>query len=109
MSNPVIRVLVSGNSKFLAVKPPKNKAPLLGRKSVKDKTMKNLYNKIAGAALLVGVAASSSFAVGTSYFELPVGFVDNIIATILVVAGGLLTIIGLKYAWGLTRSMFASR
>ena len=71
--------------------------------------MKNLYNKIAGAALVLASAASSSFALGTSYFELPVGFVDNIIATVLVVAGGLLTIIGLKYAWGITKSMFASR
>lgn len=109
MSRLVIRILVTGNSRFLRQRPGKNKAPLLGRQSVKDKKMKNLYNKIAGAALCMAVMAVNSMAVGVSYFELPVGFVDNIIATVLVVAGGLLTIIGLKYAWGLTKSMFASR
>lgn len=112
MSRLVIRMLVTGNSRFLRQRPGKNKAPLLGRKSVKDKKMKNLYNKIAGAVLCMGVMASSSFAQvapGVSYFQLPTGFVDNIIATVLVVAGGLLTIIGLKYAWNLTKSMFASR
>lgn len=109
MNKLIVRMLVTGNSRFLAGKPLKNKAPLLGRKSVKDTKMKNLYNKIAGAALCMAVMAVNSMAVGVAYFDLPLGFVDNIIATVLVVAGGLLTIIGLKYAWGLTKGMLSSR
>lgn len=68
-----------------------------------------MKNKILSALALVGTVAASASAEGVAYFDLPVGFVDNIVATVLVVAGGLLTIIGLKYAWGLTKGMFAAR
>lgn len=55
-------------------------------------------------AAIVALSASvaftqNAFADGTAYFTLPADFADNVTATIVGVAGTILVILGLMFAW----------
>lgn len=61
--------------------------------------MKNIMKKLGGAALAVLAVAGMAAAEGTAYFTLPVGFEDNVTATIVGIAGSVLVILGLMFAY----------
>jgi len=50
-----------------------------------------------GALVILG--ALNAAAEGTSYFSLPADFSDNVTATLTGIAGGILVILGLMFAW----------
>lgn len=71
--------------------PAKNKPTKRGDK------VKNIANKIAVFAVMSVLAVSQAHA--TAYFTLPADFSDNVQATIVGIAGGILVILGLMFAW----------
>lgn len=61
--------------------------------------MKKMQNKVAVfATVFMGVAAMAH-ADGSAYFTLPASFADDVTATIVGIAGGILVILGLMFAW----------
>lgn len=65
--------------------------------------MMNKIKKIMGGAAvalsLAVIFTEQSYAVGVAYFSLPVDFADNVTATIVAIAGTLLGLLGLMFAW----------
>ena len=58
--------------------------------------MKKMFAVLSLLPAFVGVASADT---GTSYFTLPAGFADNVTATIVGVAGSILIILALMFAY----------
>jgi len=67
-------------------------------KKQKKQEKKNM-KKIALILPMLAVIVGQAHAEATAYFELPADFSDNVQATIVGIAGGILVILGLMFAW----------
>jgi len=61
--------------------------------------MKDMVKKIGLLALAVVALVGQARADGSAYFTLPAGFQDDVTATIVGIAGGILVVLGLMFAW----------
>lgn len=63
------------------------------------KKMNKVSQKLALFGALAIMGASQAHAVGVAYFTMPATFQDDVTATIVGIAGILLALLGLMFAW----------
>jgi len=60
--------------------------------------MHKKLNQIGLAIAALAASAAPAFADGTAYFEMPAGFSDNVVATVIGVFGVILVVLGVMMA-----------
>jgi len=58
-----------------------------------------MHKKIMGALAILSASVGSVFAQATPYFSMPANFADDTQATLVGVAGVILVVLGLMFAW----------